>query len=163
MKKEAVSWDQRRIEEMRQKAFSAGFMLVPINEAWARTCQLANLAPAPSASPQTDEELVEAMIEAWDDAYEAEYFTNGTAKDNRATAMRAAFAVAREQIERKAREKALDDAAAVCRNFSVELTREAANFRGGSNPHHNRLALAAIHAKDADAILSLKDDPHDQP
>ena len=48
--------------------------------------------PAPVAS---EEEIVEEMMEAWKDTYEAEYMADGTSKDNRATAMRAAFAVAK--------------------------------------------------------------------
>ena len=54
--------------------------------------------PAPVAS---EEEIVEEMMEAWKDTYEAEYMADGTSKDNRATAMRAAFAVAKRYLEKQ--------------------------------------------------------------
>lgn len=97
-----------------------------------------DIASAP-ASP-TWEELVEAMVDAWNDAYEAEYFTDGTAKDNRATAMRAALAIAEPIISAQARAKALEEAAA-----------------GAHQAWLDGVPVAEISKE----IFKLKDRPHD--
>ena len=56
--------------------------------------------PAPTSAP-TDEEIVEAMTEAYEGERTAEYLENGNLRDNQKEAMRAALAAAKPLIRQQ--------------------------------------------------------------